>query len=158
MYSFPNLEPVHCSMSGSNCCFLTCIQVSQEAGQVVFYSHHLKNFPWFAVIHTVKGFSVGSQWNRRFFSGILLLSLIQCMLVSVQTSFFLMRIHAIGFTGDQPSLVLTFISTKTFSVCWIFRFWMNMNLGNTLQCSRTTKYDSLRRRHWRVLWRSYPKT
>ena len=23
MYSFPNFEPVHCSMSGSNCCFLT---------------------------------------------------------------------------------------------------------------------------------------
>ena len=32
-YSFPNLEPVHCSMSGSNCCFLTCIQVSQEASK-----------------------------------------------------------------------------------------------------------------------------
>ncbi|KAB0364539.1 hypothetical protein FD754_008695 [Muntiacus muntjak] len=31
MYSFLNLEPVHCSLSGSNCCFLTCIQVSQEA-------------------------------------------------------------------------------------------------------------------------------
>ena len=34
MYSFPDLEPVCCSMSGSNCCFLICIQVSQEAGQV----------------------------------------------------------------------------------------------------------------------------
>ena len=31
-HSFPDLEPVCCSMSGSNCCFLTCIQVSQEAG------------------------------------------------------------------------------------------------------------------------------
>ena len=47
MYSFPNLEPVHCSMSGSNCCFLTCIQISQEAGQVVWYSYLLKNFPQF---------------------------------------------------------------------------------------------------------------
>ena len=45
-------------MSGSNCCFLTCIQISQEAGQVVWYSHLLKNFPHFAVIHTVKGFGV----------------------------------------------------------------------------------------------------
>ena len=45
MYSFPNLEPVHCFMSGSNCCFLTCIQVSQEADKVVWYSHLLKNFP-----------------------------------------------------------------------------------------------------------------
>ena len=45
-------------MSSSNCCFLTCIQISQEAGQVVQYSHLLKNFPQFAVIYTVKGFGV----------------------------------------------------------------------------------------------------
>ena len=36
-YSFPNLEPVCCSMSSSNCCFLTCIQISQEAGHVVWF-------------------------------------------------------------------------------------------------------------------------
>ena len=54
MYSFIYLETV-CSMSSSNCCFLTCIQVSQEAGQVVWYSHLLKNFPQFIVIHTIKG-------------------------------------------------------------------------------------------------------
>ena len=35
------LEPVCCSMSSSNCCFLTCIQISQEAGQVVWYSSSL---------------------------------------------------------------------------------------------------------------------
>ena len=58
MYSFPNLEAVYCSMSGSNCCFLTCIQISQEAGQVVSYYHLFKNFPPFVVIHTVKGFGV----------------------------------------------------------------------------------------------------
>ena len=45
-------------MSSSNCCFLTCIQISQEAGQVVWYSHLLKNFPQFIVIHTVKGFGI----------------------------------------------------------------------------------------------------
>ena len=43
-------------MSSSNCCFFTRIQISQEAGQVVLYSHLLKNFPQFVVIHTVKGF------------------------------------------------------------------------------------------------------
>ena len=43
--SFSNLETDHCSMSDSNCCFLTCIQISQEAGKVVWYSHLLKNFP-----------------------------------------------------------------------------------------------------------------
>ena len=61
MYSFPNLEPVCCSMSGSNCCFLTCIQISQEAGKVVWYSHLFKDFPQFVVIHTVKGFSVVNE-------------------------------------------------------------------------------------------------
>ena len=45
-------------MSSSNCCFLTCIQVSQEAGQVVWYFHLFQNFPQFAVIHTVKGFGI----------------------------------------------------------------------------------------------------
>ena len=49
---------VCCSMSGSNCCFLTCLQISQEAGQVVWYSHLLKNFLQFIVIHTVKGFGI----------------------------------------------------------------------------------------------------
>ena len=45
-------------MSGSNCCFLTCIQISQEAGQVVWHSHLFQNFPQFVVIHTVKGFGI----------------------------------------------------------------------------------------------------
>ena len=45
-------------MSSSNCCFLTCIQVSQEAGQVVWYPHLFQNFPQFVVIHTVKGFGI----------------------------------------------------------------------------------------------------
>ena len=56
MYSFPYLEPVCCSMSSSNCCFLTCIQVSQEAGQVVWYSH---------LWHTSVGGCDGAQaWRR----------------------------------------------------------------------------------------------
>ena len=48
-------------MSSSNCCFLTCIQVSQEAGQVVWYSHPFRNFPQFVVIHTVKGFGIANK-------------------------------------------------------------------------------------------------
>ena len=58
MYSFSYLKPVCCSMSSSNCCFLTCIQVSQKAGQVVWYSHLFQNFPQFIVIHAVKGFGI----------------------------------------------------------------------------------------------------
>ena len=45
-------------MSSSNCSFLTCIQISQEAGQVIWYSHLFQNFPQFIVIHTVKGFGI----------------------------------------------------------------------------------------------------
>ena len=45
-------------MSSSNCCSLTCIQVSQEAGKVVWYSYFLRNFPQFVVIHTLKDFDV----------------------------------------------------------------------------------------------------
>ena len=56
MYFLSYLEPVCWSMSSSNCCFLTCIQVSQ--GQVAWYSHFFKNFPQFVVIHTVKGFGI----------------------------------------------------------------------------------------------------
>ena len=55
------LEPVCCSMISSNCCFLTCIQISQETGKMVWYSHLFKNFPQFVVIHTVKGFSVVNE-------------------------------------------------------------------------------------------------
>ena len=44
-------------MSSSNCCFLTCIHISQ-AGQVVWYSHLFQNFPQFVVIHTIKGFGI----------------------------------------------------------------------------------------------------
>ena len=43
------------------CCFLTCIQISQEARQVIWCSHLSKNFPQFVVIHTVKGFCVVSK-------------------------------------------------------------------------------------------------
>ena len=45
-------------MSNSNCCFLTCIQISQEAGQVAWYSHLFQNFPQFVVVHTVKVFGI----------------------------------------------------------------------------------------------------
>ena len=74
MYSFPYLEPVCCSLSSSNYCFLTCIQISQEAGKVVWYSRlfqnfpqfvviHFQNFPQFVVIHAVKGFGIVNVSN-----------------------------------------------------------------------------------------------
>ena len=54
MNSCPNFESVHCSLSSTNCCLLTCIQVSQEAGKLVWYSYLFKNFPQIVVTHTAK--------------------------------------------------------------------------------------------------------
>ena len=72
------LEPVCCSMSSSNCCFLICTQISQEADQVVWYSHLFQNFPQFIVIHTVKGFGIVNK--AMFFWNSLAFSMIQRML------------------------------------------------------------------------------
>ena len=79
MYSFPNLEPVCCSMSGSNCCFLTCIQISQEAVQVVWYS-----ISW-RVFHSllwsrVKGFVIVNKAEVDVFLELLAFLMIQRML------------------------------------------------------------------------------
>ena len=71
-WSFSYLEPFCCSMSSSNCCFLTCIQISQEDDQVVWYSHLLQNFPVYCDPHSQRLWH--SQLSRnRCFSGTLLL-------------------------------------------------------------------------------------
>ena len=67
-------------MSTSNCCFLTYIQISQEADQVVWYSHLLKNFPQFIVTHTVKGFGIAKKAKTDVFWNDLAFSMIQQML------------------------------------------------------------------------------
>ena len=61
MYSFSYSETVCCSMSSSNCCFLTWIQISQEAHKVVWYSYLFQNFLQFVVVHTVKDFGIVSK-------------------------------------------------------------------------------------------------
>ena len=48
-------------MSSSNCCFLTCTQISQEAVQVVWYSHLFQGFPQFIMIHAIKGFGLENK-------------------------------------------------------------------------------------------------
>ena len=57
------------------CCFLTCIQISEEAGKVVWYSHLFKSFPQFVVIHTIRGFSIVNEAEVEGFLEILLLFL-----------------------------------------------------------------------------------
>ena len=79
-YSFPNLEPICCCMFSSNCCFLTWILVSQEAGQVVWCFHLFQNFPQFLVIHTVKGFGIVNKAEVDVFLELSCYSMIQQML------------------------------------------------------------------------------
>ena len=67
-------------MSSSNYCFFTHIQVSEETSKVVWYSHLFKNIPQFAVIHTVKGFSVVNEAEVDVFWNSLVFSMIQQML------------------------------------------------------------------------------
>ena len=93
-------------MSSSNCCFLTCIQVSQEAGQVVWYSHLLKNFPQFIVIHTVKGFGIVNKAEIDVFWNSLAFSMIQRML-------------AIWFLVPLPFVKPAWTSGSSwFTYCW----------------------------------------
>ena len=53
-----DLEPISRSIQGFNCCFLTLIQVSQETGKIVWYSHLPKSSPQFIMIYTAKGFII----------------------------------------------------------------------------------------------------
>ena len=105
-YSFLNKEPVCCSMSSSNCCFLICTQISQEAGQVVWYSHLFQNFPQFIGIHTVKGFGIISKREVD---------------VSLELSCFLMIQGMLAIWSLVP---LTFLNTawtsgsSWFTYCW----------------------------------------
>ena len=79
-YSFLNPEPVSCSIQGSDCWFLTHIQVSQKTSKMVWYFCLSKIFPQFIMIHTVKGFSVVDETERYFPWNSLAFSIIQRML------------------------------------------------------------------------------
>ena len=55
--------------------FLTCIQIAQESGKLVWSSHLFNNFPQFVVIHTVKGFGIVNKAEVDVFWNYLLLFL-----------------------------------------------------------------------------------
>ena len=113
VYSFPNLEPVCCSMSSSNCCFFTWIEISQEAGQVVCYSHLLKNFLQFVVIHTVKDFSIVNKAEVDVFLKHSCFLMIQWML-------------AIWYPVPMPFLNTAWTpGSSQFAYCWnwLGEFW-----------------------------------
>ena len=68
-HSIPNVKSFSCSMSVSNCHFLSYMQTFRETGKVIWYSHFLKNFPQFVVVHTMKDFSIVSEADRNIFLG-----------------------------------------------------------------------------------------
>ena len=94
-------------MSSSNCCFLTCIQVSQEAGQVVWYSPLFQNFPQFIVIHTVKGFDIVNKAEidvflelSCFFDDPTDVGLIYFKQILFELEIWFLKPSAVGFPGD----------------------------------------------------------
>ena len=76
----PHCRQTLCCLSHQESCFLTCIQISQEAGKVVWYSHLLKNFPQFVVIYTVKAFGIINKAEVDFFWNSLAFLMIQWIL------------------------------------------------------------------------------
>ena len=129
IFSFPNLERVCCSMSSSNCCFLACIQISEEAGKVVWYPHLFKNFPQFVVIHTVKSFS--SQWSRCFWGNSLAFSVVQQML-------------AIWPLVPLPFLNPAFTSASSrFTYCGSMDCYFCVQLLLKMYCMQVSTFDPL---------------
>ena len=131
-------------MTSSNCCFLTCIQVSQQAGQVVWYSHLLQNVPQFTVIHTIQGFGIVNKTEIDVFWNSLAISMIQQML------------------GIWPLVSLPFLKpawtsgSSLFTCCWslagrIVDFtllvWTSLGVQtvNCLPAMRETRVQSLGR-------------
>ena len=111
-------------MSSSNCCFMTCIQVSQGAGQVVWYSHLFKNFPQFVVIHTVKGFGIVNKAEIDVFLEL------SCCLMIQQTL-------AIGSLVPPPFLKPAWTSgSSQFMYCWSLA-WRILSI-TVLACEMST--------------------
>ena len=101
-------------MSSSNCCFLTCIQISQEAGQVIWYSYLFKNFPQLVVIHTLKGFGIVNKAEVDVFLEL------SCFFLMIQ------RMLAIWSLVPLPFLKPVWTSGSLHSriaEAWLVEFW-----------------------------------
>ena len=100
-------------MSGSNCCFLTCIQISQEADQVVWDSDLFQNFPQFIVIHTVKGFGIVNKAEIDVYQLTLLLTINGSPVASSSYLEYYMMNHRI----ELIFFKLVLFSSQTVCVC-----------------------------------------
>ena len=107
-------------MNSSNCCFLTCKQISQEAGQVVWYSHLFQNFPQFIVIHTVKGFGIVNKAEIDVF---LELSSLISLSLSLSVQFSSVQSHSHVFKPSVlqiPSNWIPCLETDYFNILFFF--------------------------------------
>ena len=142
-------------MSHSNCCFLTCIQISQEAGQVVWYSHLSQNFPQFIVIHTVKGFDIVNKAEIDVFLEPLAFSMIQWIL-TVWSLVPLPFLKPAWTSGSSPFmyswslawriLSITLLACEMSAIVWQFEyslalafFGIGMKIDLFQSCSQTRK-------------------
>ena len=108
MYSFPDLEPICYSMSSSTCWFLTCIQISQQAGKVVWYSHIFKNFPQFVVIYKVKDFVIINNGTS------LVAQMVKHLPTMRET-----RVRSLGREDPLEKEMATHSSTLTWKIPWM---------------------------------------
>ena len=132
-------------MSSSNCCFLTCIQVSQEAGQVVWYSHLLQNFPQFIVIHTVKGFAIVNK------AEIVVFLELSCFfdvgtLISGSSAFSRVSLNIWKFTIYvllKPGFVQLYSSLNTLWHCLSFRLEWKLNFSSPVATTEFSKFAGI---------------
>ena len=126
-----DLEPVPCSMSSSNCCFLTFVQVSQEPGKVVWCYHLLKNFALYCCCDShYQDFSIlnDAEVDFFFFWNSLAFSMIQLIL----TLWFLVPLPFLNPAYTSESLQFTY--------CWslVWRI-LSITLWNAnLACEMST--------------------
>ena len=135
MYSFFNLEPISCSIQGSNCCFLSHIQVSQETGKMFWYSHLFKSVPQFLMFHTVRGFSLVSETEEDVF---------------LEFPFFLYNPANVGnLISGSSSFSKPILDIRKFLICIILKPGMQdfkhdlTSMGNECNCPMVSIFFSI---------------
>ena len=120
-------------MSSSNCCFLTCIQISQEDSQVVSCSYLFQNFPQFVMIHTVKGFGAINKAEVGVFLELSCFSMIQQMLV-ISSLVPLPFLKPAWASGSQSShTVEAWLGEFWALLCWCVR-WVQLCSSLNVLC------------------------
>ena len=127
MCLFPNFEPLCHSISNSNCCFLACIQVSQEAGKVVWYCQLFKMYPQFVVIHTVKGMSLVNKAEVDVFQEFFCIFCDQMdvgNLISGSSAFSKSSLYICYWSLTRRILSITLVACETNTLMWQFEHYL----------------------------------